>query len=102
MKLKLKVGDQVRVVTGDHKGLEGKLVKVDKSKNKGIVEGVNLVSKHEKPSATNPQGGIKEKEAMLHLSNLSLIDGDGKSTRVGYRTEGDKKIRFAKTTNKAV
>ncbi|GAK89771.1 LSU ribosomal protein L24p [Nonlabens ulvanivorans] len=63
------------------------------------MEGVNMVSKHEKPSATNPQGGIKEMEAPMQISNLSLIDNNGKTTRVGYRMEGDKKVRFAKTTN---
>jgi large subunit ribosomal protein L24 len=98
-KLKIKTGDTVRVIAGDQKGQEGKVVKVLIEKNKAIVEGVNMVKKHEKPSAANPQGGIKEKEAPLQISNLSLIDGDGKATRVGYRMEGDKKVRFAKTTN---
>ena len=98
-KLKIKTGDTVRVIAGDQKGQEGKVVKVLIEKNKAIVEGVNMVKKHEKPSAANPQGGIKEKEAPLQISNLSLIDGNGKATRVGYRMEGDKKVRFAKTTN---
>lgn len=99
VKLKIRTGDKVRVTAGEHKGAEGTVVRVFKEKNKAIVEGVNMVSKHEKPSATNPQGGIKEKEAALHISNLSLIDANGKNTRVGYRMEGDKKVRFAKTTN---
>ncbi len=98
-KLKIKTGDTVRVIAGDQKGQEGKVVKVLIEKNKAIVEGVNMVKKHEKPSAANPQGGIKEKEAPLQISNLSLIDGNGKATRVGYRMEGEKKVRFAKTTN---
>lgn len=98
-KLKIKTGDTVRVIAGDHKGSEGKVVKVFIEKNKAIVEGVNMVKKHEKPSAANPQGGIKEKEAPLQVSNLSLIDKDGKTTRVGYRMEGDKKVRFAKSNN---
>lgn len=101
-KLKIKSGDTVRVVAGDHKGQEGKVVKVLVEKNKAIVEGINMVKKHEKPSAANPQGGIKEKEAPIQISNLSLIDGNGKATRVGYRMEGDKKVRFAKTTNEIV
>ncbi len=101
-KLKIKTGDTVRVIAGDHKGQEGKVVKVLIEKNKAIVEGVNMVKKHEKPSAANPQGGIKEKEAPLQISNLSLVDGNGKSTRVGYRMEGDKKVRFAKTTNEII
>ncbi len=98
-KLKIKTGDTVRVVAGDQKGKEGKVIRVLIEKNKAIVEGVNMVKKHEKPSAANPQGGIKEKEAPLQISNLSLIDGVGKTTRVGYRMEGDNKVRFAKTTN---
>ena len=98
-KLKIKSGDTVRVTAGDHKGQEGKVVKVMIEKNKAIVEGVNMVKKHEKPSAANPQGGIKEKEAPIQISNLSLIDKNGKSTRVGLRMEGDKKVRFAKSTN---
>lgn len=98
-KLKIKSGDTVRVLSGDHKGQEGKVVKVLIEKNKAIVEGVNMVKKHEKPSASNPQGGIKEKEAPIQISNLSLIDGNGKTTRVGSRMEGDKKVRFAKSTN---
>ena len=98
-KLKIKTGDTVRVIAGDQKGKEGKVMRVMIEKNKAIVEGVNMVKKHEKPSAANPQGGIKEKEAPLQISNLSLLDGNGKTTRVGYRMEGDKKVRFAKTTN---
>lgn len=101
-KLKIKTGDTVRVISGDHKGKEGKVVKVMIAKNKAIVEGVNMVKKHEKPSASNPQGGIKEKEAPIQVSNLSLIDKDGKSTRVGYRMEGDKKVRFAKSNNEII
>lgn len=101
-KLKIKTGDTVRVTSGDHKGKEGKVVKVMIAKNKAIVEGVNIVKKHEKPSASNPQGGIKEKEAPIHVSNLSLIDKDGKSTRVGYRMEGNKKVRFAKSNNEII
>ena len=98
-KLKIKTGDTVKVVAGDHKGSEGKVVKVFIEKNKAIVEGVNMVKKHEKPSAANPQGGIKEKEAPLQISNLSLLDKDGKTTRVGYRMEDGKKVRFAKSNN---
>ncbi|GGG25678.1 50S ribosomal protein L24 [Dokdonia pacifica] len=101
-KLKIKSGDTVRVTAGAQKGKEGKVVKVFVDKNKVIVEGVNMVKKHEKPSAANPQGGIKEKEAPLQISNVSLIDSNGKATRVGYRMEGDKKVRFAKTTNEII
>ena len=100
IKLKIKSGDVVRVIAGDHKGAEGKVVRVYKEKNKAVVEGVNMVSKHTKPSAKNPQGGIVKKEAALHISNIALIDPKSKeATRVGTRTEGDKKVRFAKKSN---
>ncbi|WP_124980098.1 50S ribosomal protein L24 [Nonlabens xiamenensis] len=101
-KLKIKTGDTVRVLAGEHKGAEGKVTKVFIEKNKAIVEGVNMVSKHEKPSAANPQGGIKEMEAPLHVSNLALIDKNGKTTRVGYDVEGGKKTRIARTTKEAI
>ena len=101
-KVKIKSGDTVQVIAGDHKGQEGKVVRLSKDKSKAIVEGVNMVKKHERPSASNPQGGIKEMEAPLHISNLSLIDQNGKTTRAGYRMEGDKKVRFAKTTNEII
>ncbi|MBQ4821443.1 MULTISPECIES: 50S ribosomal protein L24 [Aquimarina] len=101
-KLKIKSGDTVRVIAGDNKGQEGTVQKVLKDKNKAIVEGVNLVSKHQKPSATNPQGGIVKQEAPIHISNLSLLTSKGETTRVGYRVEGDKKVRFAKKSNEVI
>src|SRR5690606_1760701 len=101
-KLKIKTGDTVRVMAGDHKGQEGKVQKIFTDKNKAIVEGVNLVSKHEKPSAANPQGGIKKKEAPIQISNLSLIDKNGDATKVGYRIENDKKVRFSKKSNEVI
>ena len=101
-KLKIKTGDTVRIIAGDHKGQEGKIQKILREKNKAIVEGVNMVSKHEKPSASNPQGGIVKKEAPLHISNLSLIDKKGDTTRVGYRTEDGKKVRFSKKSNEVI
>ena len=101
-KLKIKTGDTVRVTAGDHKGQEGKVQQVFLDKNKAIVEGVNMVSKHEKPSASNPQGGIKKKEAPIHISNLSLIDKNGETTRVGYKTEDGKKVRYSKKSNELI
>ena len=89
MSLKIKSGDTVRVMAGDHKGEEGKVVKMFLSKNRAIVEGVNLISKHTKPSAQNPQGGIMKKEAPIHISNLMLIE-NGEVTKVGYRIEDNK------------
>ena len=103
MKLKIKSGDTVRVIAGDHKGAEGKVVRVLREKNKAIVEGVNMVSKHTKPSAKNPQGGIVKKEAHIHISNIALVDPKSKeTTRTGVRTEGDKKVRFSKKSNQVL
>ncbi len=101
-KLKIKSGDTVRVIAGDHKGAEGKVVRIIREKNRAIVEGVNMVKKHQKPSAQNPQGGIVEKEASIHISNLSLLTANGETTRVGYRMEDDKKVRFAKKSNEVI
>ena len=101
-KLKIKSGDTVKVIAGDHKGSEGKVLQVLVDKNKAIVEGVNMVKKHTKPSAQNPQGGIVEKEAPIHISNLSLLTKKGETTRVGYRMEGDKKVRFSKKSNEVI
>ena len=101
-KLKIKTGDTVKVITGDHKGAEGKVQKVLIDKNKAIVEGVNLVKKHTKPSAQNPQGGIVEKEAAIHISNLSLLTSKGETTRIGFRIEGDKKVRFSTKSNEVI
>ena len=100
-KLKIKTGDTVRVIAGDQKGKEGKVVRVFIEKNRAIVEGVNMVSKHTKPSAQNPQGGIVKKEASLDVSNLMLLE-DGKTTRVGFRVEDGKKVRFSKKSDKAI
>jgi len=103
IKLKIKTGDIVRVIAGDHKGEEGKVLKVDREKNKAIVEGVNMVSKHTKPSAKSPQGGIVKKEAPIQISNISLIDPKTKeATRTGVRVEGDKKVRFSKKSNQVL
>ena len=101
-KLKIKTGDTVKVIAGDHKGSEGKVLKVLREKNKAIVEGVNMVKKHMKPSAQSPQGGIVEKEAAMHISNLSLLTSKGETTRVGYRMDGDNKVRFSKKSNEVI
>ena len=102
-KLKVKSGDTVKVIAGDHKGEEGKIVTVLRDKNKAIVAGVNMVSKHTKPSAKSPQGGIVKKEAPIHISNLSLLDPkSNKVTKVGFKQEGDKKVRFSKKSNQVL
>ena len=100
-KFKIKTGDTVKVIAGDHKGDQGKVLKILVSKNRVIVEGVNMVSKHKKPSATNPQGGIEKMEAPIHISNLMLLEGD-KMVRVGFKVEDGKKIRFSKKSEKAI
>ena len=103
MKLKIKTGDTVRIIAGDHKGSEGKIVRVLRDKNKAIIEGINMVSKHEKPSAKNPQGGIVQKEAPIHISNLALIDSkSGESTRVSFEVRDGKKVRISKKSNEVI
>ena len=99
--MKIKKGDTVQVIAGKEKGKDGKVIAVNKKDNTVIVESCNMVSKHTKPSAANPNGGIVSKEAPLHISNVMLLV-DGKTTRVGFRTEGDKKVRFAKATGKTI
>ena len=101
-KIKIKRDDNVLVIAGEHKGSMGRVIKVIKDQNKVIVEGVNVIKKHSKPSAQNPQGGIVEKEAPIHVSNLSLTTPDGQATRVGYRLEDGHKVRFAKKNNEVV
>ena len=103
MKVKIKIGDTVKVIAGDHKESEGKVVSILREKNKAIVEGVNMVSKHEKPSASNPQGGIVQKEAPIHISNLALTDPkSGEPTRVGYEVRDGQKVRVAKKSNEVI
>ena len=98
-KFKIKSGDTVRVIAGDHKGSEGKILQIVKDKDRAIVEGVNMVSKHTKPSAQSPQGGIVKKEASLHISNLLLVE-EGVVVRVGYKVDGGAKTRISKKTKK--
>lgn len=102
VKLKIKTGDTVVVTAGDHKGTEGKVMRVDAEKNKAIVEGANMVSKHEKPSAKNPQGGIVKKEAPIHISNLALVDSKGEASRVGYEVRDGKKVRVSKKSGEII
>ena len=89
------------VITGEHKGKQGKVLKVISEKATAVVEGINMVSKHNKPSAKNPQGGIDNMEAPIHISNLMLVE-NGKPVRVGFRIENGKKIRFSKKSDKAI
>ncbi len=98
---KIKKGDTVKVIAGKSKGKEGKVLSIDHKNNKVVVEGANMVTKHEKPSMRNQNGGIVQQEAPFDLSNVMLVVG-GKTTRVGFRVENGKKVRFAKATGKTI
>jgi len=98
---KIKKGDTVKIIAGKDKDKEGKVLTVDQKNNKVVVEGVNMITKHSKPSAANPNGGIIQKEAAIDASNVMLVH-EGKATRVGFKMEGDKKVRFAKATGKVI
>ena len=89
--MKIKKGDTVKVIAGTDNGAEGKVLSVDVKKNKVLVEGVNKITKHQKPSQSNPNGGIVEKEAPIDISNVMLVV-KGKATRVGFKMDGDKKV----------
>ena len=102
MAAKIKKGDQVMVLAGKDKGRTGSVLKVLPSDNRVVVSGLNMVQRHTRPSQTDPQGGIKNKEASLHLSNVAVVDSKGKPTRVGFKIEGDKKVRIAKTTGEVI
>ena len=95
--LKIKKGDTVKVIAGKDKDKEGKVVSVDRKNGKVLVEGVNMITKHEKPSAANQNGGIVQKEAAIDASNVMYVH-KGKATRIGFKFENGKKVRFAKST----
>ncbi|MBO4783360.1 MAG: 50S ribosomal protein L24 [Lachnospiraceae bacterium] len=105
--MKIKKGDTVKVIAGSSKGKEAKVLSVDIDKKKVVVEGVNVITKHSKPSAGNPNGGIITKEAPIDISNVMLVEG-GKATRVGFKVTKDengkvvKKERFAKKTGNVI
>ena len=98
---KIKKDDMVKVIAGKDKGKEGKVVSVDTKTGKIIVEGINLATKHARPSQANPQGGIVKKENPIDVSNVMLLS-DGKATRVGFKVEDGKKVRIAKKTGKEI
>ncbi|MBC7137792.1 MAG: 50S ribosomal protein L24 [Defluviimonas sp.] len=101
MAAKLRKGDKVLVLTGKDKGKQGEIASVNPKANKAVVEGVNVAIRHVKQSQTS-QGGRQPKAMPIELSNLALLDANGKATRVGFRMEGDRKVRFAKTTGEAI
>jgi large subunit ribosomal protein L24 len=102
MAAKIRKGDRVVVLAGKDKGRQGAVLKVFPKEERVLVEGLNIVHRHTRPSQGDPQGGIKNKEAPLHVSNVAIVDSKGKPTRVGFRMDGDKKVRFAKTTGEVV
>ena len=100
--MKIKKGDTVQIITGIEVGKSGRVIKVFPKKYKIVVEGLNMVKKHARPTQDNPQGGIIEKEAPIHISNVMFITG-GKPTRIGYKTlEDDRKVKYAKTTGEVI
>ena len=99
--MKIKRGDTVKVIAGKDCNAEGKVISVDIKKHRVTVEGVNMITKHAKPSQANPNGGIIQKEAPIDISNVMLVF-KGKPTRVGFKIEGDKKVRFAKATGELI
>ena len=99
--MKIKKGDLVRVIAGKDKDKEGKVTSIDAKNNKAIVEGVNMITKHTKPSAKNQNGGIVHQVAPIDISNLMYVH-NGKTTRIGFKIEGDKKVRIAKSTGEVI
>src|ERR1700759_2142707 len=102
MSAKIRKGDRVVVLTGKDKGREGSVTKVLPKESRVVVSGLNLVQRHTRPSQGDPQGGIKKKEPPIHVSNVAVVDSKGKPARVGFRMDGDKKVRFAKTTGEVI
>tara|TARA_B100001057_G_C22464316_1_gene800126 strand:- start:246 stop:557 length:312 start_codon:yes stop_codon:yes gene_type:complete len=94
-KIKIRTGDTVKVIAGDHKGSEGKVIKIFKASNTALIEGINMVKKHNKPSSKNPKGGISEMESPINISNISLINSKGENTRIGYKIVDGVKKRIA-------
>ena len=102
MAAKIKKGDNVVILTGKDKGRTGQVLKVLPTENRVVVQGINMVQRHTRPTQGDPQGGIKNKEASIHVSNVALVDANGKPTRVGFKIDGDKKVRVARTTGDVI
>jgi large subunit ribosomal protein L24 len=103
-KIHVKKGDNVKILAGDSKGKTGKVLEVETDTYKAIVENVNLATKHSKPNAKNPKGGILKQEMPIHISNLMLVDGSGKATRVGRKTDEktNKSVRISKKSGEVI
>ena len=102
MAAKIKKGDRVILLTGKDKGRTGNVTKVMPKESRVLVSGVNVVMRHTKPSQGDPQGGIKRKEASIHVSNVAIVDSNGNPSRVGFKIEDGKKVRVAKTTGEVI
>jgi large subunit ribosomal protein L24 len=101
--IKIKRNDKVEVIAGKDKGKQGRVLRVIAEKNRVLVEGVMMVKKHMKPNPQkNIQGGIAEQESTIHISNVMLVDAEGNKTRIGSRLEGEKKVRFSKTSGNTI
>ena len=103
-KLKINKGDNVIVISGNYVGKQGRVLSIDKDRNRAIVEGVNILTKHSKPTQQNPDGGIIKKEGTIHLSNLMIIDAQGNTTRIGRRIDesSGKLIRYSKKSDENI
>ena len=102
MAAKIKKGDRVVILAGRDKGRQGAVLKVLPKESRVLVEGLNIVHRHTRPTQGDPQGGIKHKEASVHVSNVAIVDSNGKPTRVGFKVEDGKKVRVAKTTGEVI
>jgi large subunit ribosomal protein L24 len=102
MAAKIKKGDRVVLLTGKDKGRTGNVTRVMPKDSRVVVSGLNMVQRHTRPSQGDPQGGIKHKEASVHVSNVAVVDSNGKPTRVGFKVEDGKKVRVAKTTGETI
>ena len=102
IKLKIKKGDTVKVIAGDDKGKSGVILSVDLKKMRVLVNGLNMVKRHTKPSASKPEGGILEKEAPIHVSNVMLMDAKGTASRVGKKKEGESWVRVSKKSGEII
>jgi large subunit ribosomal protein L24 len=104
MKLNIKKGDTVKVISGESKGKQGRVLRIDAEKGRAVVEGANLIKKHTKPNADNPQGGIIEQEAAIHMSNLMIVDSKGNATKIGKRIDEKtgKSVRFSKKSGEVI
>ena len=103
MAAKIKKGDRVVVLAGKDKGRQGQVLRVAPKEGRLVVSGINMIKRHTRPSQGDPQGGIKNREAPMHVSNVAIVDPKtGEPTRVGFRMEGDKKVRFAKKSGEVL